>query len=182
MKVLLIDNGTKHLGKLKELLKNYEIHVCKLFSTYPDFNLFDLVVLSGGSQISVVSAPEVFKQEIDLIKKSQTSIIGICEGCEIIAYTYGSELKYLEHKTKGVKKIHLISKEFVFNKDIEVYEAHHFAIKNLGDDLVELATSDDGVEIIKHKNKNIYGLQFHPEMMVDVTLGDEIFRKVISLV
>lgn len=178
MKVLLIDNGTKHLGKLQDLLKNNEIHVYKLFSKYPDFNSFDLVVLSGGSRISVVSAPEVFKQEIDLIKKSETPILGICEGCEIIAYAFESELQYLEHKTKGIKKIELTSNEF--DKKVEVYEAHHFAIKKLGRELTELAKSDGGVEIFKHKDKSIYGMQFHPEMFVDLTVGDEIFKKILA--
>lgn len=182
MKILLIDNGTKHLGKLKELLNGNEIHIFKLFSKYPNFNLYDLVVLSGGSQLSIISAPEIFKQEIDLIKKTTTPIIGICQGSEIIAHAFNSELIYLEHKIKGIKEIEFVNYKFKFNKDTRVYEAHHFAIKKLGNELIELGRSRDGVEIFRHKNNKIYGIQFHPEMMVDETSGDEIFSKIISMI
>src|SRR6185369_7629825 len=172
MKILLIDNGTKHLGKLKELLIGNDIDVCKLFSKYPPHEQYDLIVLSGGSQISVSAAPEIFKQEIDLIKNTKTPIIGICQGCEIVAHTFNSELAYLEHRTKRIKKIELLSNLFGLSQQIDVYEAHHFAIKKLGDELVELAKSNDGIEIFRHNNKQILGMQFHPEMFVDRTLGD----------
>lgn len=42
--------------------------------------------------------------------------------------------------------------------------------------------SKDGVEIIKHKQKIIYGFQFHPEMFPDQTQGDELFANLINLV
>ncbi len=182
MKILLIDNGTKHLGKLKDLLKDNDIDVYKLFSKYPTDDQYDLIVLSGGSQISITAAPEIFEQEIDLIKKTKTPIIGICQGCEIVAYTFNSELEYLEHKTKGIKRIELLSTLFNLDEQIYVYEAHHFAIKKLGNELVELAKSNDGVEIFRHRNKQILGMQFHPEMFVDKTLGDDIFRKAVFLI
>jgi GMP synthase (glutamine-hydrolysing) len=183
MKVLLIDNGTKHLRSLKKLLINNEVVTVSLFTKYPNPNDFDLVVLSGGSKFSVLKYPGKFAQEIKLVKNSKTPIIGICEGCEIIAFAYGSILEKLKKKTLGIKEITLIENiAFLTSlKNFKVYEAHHFAITKLGKNLLGLAKSKDGYEIIKHKTKNIFGFQFHPEMLVEKTLGDEIFKYHIQL-
>jgi GMP synthase (glutamine-hydrolysing) len=182
MKILLIDNGTRHLGKLKDLLTGNEIDIHPLFQKYPPPENYDLIILSGGSQIAINSAPEVFKEEISLIKTSQTPIIGICEGCEIIAFAFGSKLEPGERKVKGVKIIKTVNKDLL-NVDIplKVYESHFWTIKDLGKDVVGIAKSQSGWEVLKHKTKPIYGMQFHPEMFVDKTFGDEVFRKILSL-
>lgn len=44
---------------------------------------------------------------------------------------------------------------------------HHQAIKKLADDFKISALSKDGViEAIEHKNKPIFGVQWHPEMLL----------------
>lgn len=184
MKVLLINNGTKHLGKLKELLAVNEIDTYSYSSKFPPLAIYNLIILSGGSQLALLNAPEVFKEEIDLIKNTDKPIIGICEGCQLIAYSFGSTLEFVENKVKGIKQIEIINEDHnLFNslESLSVYEAHHWAIKKLGKDLTALAKSKYGFEIIKHKDKNIYGLQFHPEMLVNKTKGDELFKKIIFL-
>lgn len=184
MKILLIDNGSKHLRSLLKLLKKNEIVTAQFFGQYPSAENFDLIILSGGSKYSILKHPEKFNQEVDLVKTSKIPIIGICEGCEIIAYAYGSVLKKLEKKTKGVKKI-LITRKYNLVPPIsnfKVYEAHRWSITKLGRALLGLAKSKDGFEIIKHKTKNIFGFQFHPEMLVEKTVGDEIFNNLITKV
>ena len=183
MKILIIDNGTKHLTKLKELIHEHEFIVRSLFEKYNDADDFDLIILSGGSRLSILDAPEVFTDEISLIRKFQKPIIGICEGCELIAYTYGSELTLIDHKTKGIKRIEMLEPNILnLPKILEVYEAHHFAVTKLGTNLEALAKSSTGYEIIKHSKKPIFGLQFHPEMFVDKSLGDDVFRKILKFV
>ena len=183
MKVLIIDNGTKHLRRLKDLLAGNELKIHPLFQKYPLSENYDLIVLSGGSRIAIVNAPEIFKEEINLVKYSTKPIIGICEGCEMIAYTFGSKLEFNESRAKGIKRIEIVEKGyFDFKVPIEVYEAHQWVIKELGKDLVGIAKSAYGWEIIKHKIKPIYGFQFHPEMLIDSTLGNEIFEQIVDKV
>jgi GMP synthase (glutamine-hydrolysing) len=182
MQILLIDNGTKHLRSLKKLLSNGTVTTVPLFAKYPSSNDFDLIVLSGGSKFSVLKYQNKFAEEIKLVKNSKTPIIGICEGCEIIAFSFGSILEKLIMKTRGIKEISLIGENTFITSlnNFKVYEAHRFAITKLGKNLIGLAKSKDGFEIIKHKNKNIFGFQFHPEMLVERTLGDDIFRSLIQ--
>lgn len=66
------------------------------------------------------------------------------------------------------------------NKEIPVFESHRFAIEKISNVIEALATSDHGIEMIKHKDKPIYGLQFHPESFIDKTQGDEIFLKILE--
>lgn len=182
MKVLIIDNGTKHLINLKRLLSIYDVTILPFSDNYLNPDQYGLIILSGGSSFAIAQNPEKFTNEMNLIKNSNIPIIGICEGCEIIAYTYGSKLESFEPKSKGIKEIEIIDKsQLNFPSPIKVYEAHHWAIIKLGRKLLGIAKSVTGFEIIKHEEKPIYGLQFHPEMFVDETLGDEIFNKLITL-
>ena len=81
----------------------------------------------------------------------------------------------MEEDHKGITKLHLMT-----GSDIEVYESHNFRIKELPEDFIVLGKTDHAIEFFKHKEKPIYGLQFHPEAFVDITQGKELFREIIN--
>ncbi|KKR79369.1 MAG: hypothetical protein UU24_C0010G0013 [Candidatus Nomurabacteria bacterium GW2011_GWA2_40_9] len=70
---------------------------------------------------------------------------------------------------------------FDIKKGILIYKSHRFCIEHISDNIEILATSEHGIEVIKHKNKPIYGLQFHPEMFVDKTDDKKIFLKICNM-
>lgn len=188
MKTLIIDNGTKYLGKLRDLVRELDedITIKKWWTVDSNFAKdFDLIVLSGGHQFSVVRNPELFKNEIELVKTLTKPILGICLGFEVIAYAYGATLTHSPKYEKGIFKIEKVTDSPIFTKvnDFEVFENHGIRVKNLKDNefLVPLAESMYGIEIIKHKNKPIYGFQFHPEMFVNKLTGDDIFKNVFNI-
>lgn len=188
MKILLIDNGSKYLGKLRHLLldSGNEVKVEKWFAVNKEFaENFDIIVLSGGHQFSVLTNPDLFVNEIDLIKHLDKPIIGICLGFELIAYTFGANLTQSKKHEKGAFEIMPIKSGPIFagiNK-FEVFESHSLAVPDLKRNkyLTALAKSTYGIEIIKHKTKPIYGFQFHPEMFVDKLTGDNIFLNTLNL-
>lgn len=182
MKVLIVDNYTKNLEELKNLLNNFDFSVIKKkqFSIKIAHN-FDLIVFSGGSGVrSVKNHKEEYKTEIDFIKKTDKKVIGICLGCEIIAVAFDCSLKKLKLPEKKITKIKMSKMPFDTKKEILVYESHCFIIDKVSEDIEILATSDDGIEFFKHKNKPIYGLQFHPEKFVDKTQGKKIFLEILK--
>ena len=68
----------------------------------------------------------------------------------------------------GVKKIDVfdldkLSIEFKSNK-LDVFESHTWVVKNPPPDFNVYGTSQNGIEIIKHKTKPILATQFHPEV------------------
>ena len=183
MRILLIDNETTLLTKLQALIPGDK--VVRRYSSLceADSDSYDLVILSGGSHFPIEGNEEKLKSEIDLIKNSHRPIIGICFGCELIAYSFGSTLSRLPRKQKGIVEIEVIADPELFGgrDSFTAYENHRYTVERLPNDLVALARSDHGIEAIKHKTRHIYGLQFHPENFVEQTYGDEIFFNLLKM-
>lgn len=187
MKTLIIDNGTTYLEQLKKLIDG-SIEVI----TYSEivekgndyFEQFDVVILSGGHSFSVVGNEGILYTEMSLIKNLNKPIFGICYGFELIADTFGAKLVRMENKEHGILDIEVVKQDDIFQKipNFKVFENHRWVVQEVSDDLLVLAKSKDGVEAIKHKTRPIYGVQFHPEMFVDQTCGNEIFNSFVASV
>ena len=183
MRAILIDNGTSYINKLEQLLHNYcsEVRVYSNGSIeLQDIEASDLVVLSGGHVHPVLGYEHVYHREIEIIKQHEGSILGVCLGFQLIAHTFGAELKRLDSKRKGNMPIEITDVELVGQSNrIEVHESHKWSVPAVSSPLVPLAYSGDSVEIIKHATLRIYAMQFHPEV------GDspdviELFDKIMS--
>lgn len=184
MKILFVDNGTKYSNELKSLLKTAgEVTVINDIARLDNSHNFDLVVLSGGHQHSIIGHHDYYQKEINFIKNCNQPLLGICLGAELIAYTFGAKLEHLDKDEKGIKTITVLQNDGLFNdlKDFKVFESHKWAITKLSDDLLGLAKSQDGYEVIKHKDLLIYGFQFHPEMFENKTVGAKIFNNFLKL-
>jgi GMP synthase-like glutamine amidotransferase len=172
MKILIVDNRSKDLAELQKLLSDHDITVCQresLITALPE--TFDVVVLSGGfGTHSVKYHRDYFQAEIDFVKNSKTKVIGICLGCQIVATAFGCTLKELDEKAQGMSTVHMLD-----GRDLPVYESHRFVIDYVPSEIEVLGTSEHGIEIMQHKTRPIFGLQFHPEMFVNKTEGKEIF-------
>src|SRR3989338_1927139 len=186
MDILIIDNGTHHLVKIKELLSESAITNRPYFSDkIESLPFFDLFILTGGSAHPVVGNEKLFSNELRLIKTINKPIIGICLGFELIAKAFGAKLQKLVMKERGIITIDWLDHRSnifkdSFDRPIKVYESHKWIIQTLSKSLIGLAKSKDGYEVIKHKTKPIYGFQFHPELFVDKTYGNEIFERVFK--
>lgn len=168
MKILIVDNRSTYLQNLESLLSDHEVSVCQRdgLKTF-DGDSFDVVILSGGSGThSVKYHREFYQTEIDFVQNSTTKVIGICLGCQIVATAFGCTLKELDEKHQGITTIKTIE-----GQSLEVYESHRFTIDYVPTEIEILGTSEHGIEIIQHKTRPIFGLQFHPEMFVDKTKG-----------
>lgn len=171
MRTLLVDNGSFFLDNLRQLLGTYpdnEVTVVN-YSVIPgrEKNNYDLIILSGGHHKVIDHADDLYKEEINLILTGRTPILGICLGCELIAYAYGSHLDFIGHKEEGLIEISIVNDDPIFKNirdPIPVYESHKYSISELPKEISQLAKSKDGPEIIKHISKPIYGFQFHPEV------------------
>ncbi|MCK4996913.1 gamma-glutamyl-gamma-aminobutyrate hydrolase family protein [Candidatus Pacearchaeota archaeon] len=165
MKILLVNNHSKHLSELLNKLKDVKVVDFKKLDLI-NYKKFDLIILSGGSSFSVKNHKEEYKKEIDLIKNSSRPILGICLGFELIAYSFNEKLEKMAKKKKGSEKIKIISEDQILKglkKEFEVFEAHRWAVSKTKY-LIPLAKSKNGIEIIRHPTKRIWGVQFHPEI------------------
>ncbi len=97
-------------------------------------------------------------------------VLGFCLGHEIISVAYGGRIKKLPDYHNKRELITLTSPEDpIFeglNKtELMLQKKHHFHVSELPETFVSLGFSDTTPnEIIKHKDKPIYGFQSHPEV------------------
>jgi GMP synthase (glutamine-hydrolysing) len=187
MKIALIELGSIHLNELIDLLNKYDLNIFNgLNVSIKDVEEYNLVIISGGHNVTPVAEihDDYLKNLKEIIRNSDKPIIGICYGLQLIAATFGASLKKLIHKKKGILEINLINEHEIFKgiKSFTVYEGHEYAVAEMSKELVAYAKSKDGIEIIKHKYKEIWGMQFHPEVFTDKTLGDEIFKNLLEYI
>ena len=181
MKVLVIQNGGSVPKQLIALLPLSTVVTYPLSSELDDINPndFDVVLLSGSSQFPIFYSKTRIEPEIKLILRCQAPLLGICYGCELLAYAYGSQLEDVgeENKFKGIFEITSTENSiFIPPQTLSVYEAHRWFITKLADVLISEAVSERGPEIIRHQTLPQVGFQFHPEKFVYSTDGNELFR------
>lgn len=142
------------------------------------------------------------KVDIMIIKealKQDKSIFGICRGMQMLNVYFGGSLyqdfslcegAYIGHFQKSYKEIgtHTIN----IDKGSIIYESlgekilvnsfHHQCIKKLGDGIKVVARATDGVieGIEVENNKKVFGVQWHPEMMINSKEMKNIFDEFIK--
>ena len=95
------------------------------------------------------------------IKNCDRPILSICSGMQIVGLVFGSEL--IKEKEIGMKRIDIEKENKLFSKNFEVYELHSNSLIDANNFEI-LAKSGEIIQSIKHKNKEIYGIIFHPEV------------------
>lgn len=180
MNVLLIDNGTFHLRALQHRLSDHVVVTTKYRSmTERQISEADMIILSGG-RTRIIGHYWYFKKELELIRTTALPIIGICLGHELIARAFNAKPVRLTRKIRGIRTLNVMKIEGLSTNNLDVFEAHTYAIKNLPDGFTALAHSPSGIEVMVSKTRLIYGLQFHPEVVQPPNDGLEIFNAILK--
>ena len=178
MRVAIINNGVSHPTRIISLLKDAEVKVFD-FSQSKEVlsSKFDFIILTGSSQFPIIYNEEKLEDEVRLIQESSVPILGICYGCELIAFAFGGTLKDTQVRRQDLITIQTIKDDTIFEgkKIFTAYDAHRWTIESLPEEIEVLAISEHGAEIIRHTTRPIYGFQFHPEKMLEESSGDELF-------
>lgn len=173
MKILLINNNTQHLKDLKKSLRGHEVEV-QVYKPGLDFHHQDkdLVVLSGGGgeglEIFDFLKPGKlwYEDQMNFVRYCDKPIIGICMGFEVIASAYGAKIIEKPDLIQGYKPVSPTKKgKTMFGLgSLNQFESHYWQVKDVSPTELEvLAESPTGIEAIKHKTRNIFATQFHPE-------------------
>jgi len=162
-KVVLIDCGVKY-SIIKSLLKrNLDVVVVPYNYSFEEIMKFKPqgIVISNGP-----GDPKDCKETVEVIKslmKTDIPIFGICLGTELISLATGGNTYKLKFGHMG-QNHPCINTE---NKKCYVTSQNHgYAVdaRSLIDFKVLFSNiNDNSVEGIKHKTKNIFAVQFHPE-------------------
>jgi GMP synthase (glutamine-hydrolysing) len=174
LELLLVDNNspfTSHLMKIVSDLgyscdyrRYFEINLEELEFERPPW--FNKVILSGrrtGSSLINATNSTIVKY----CYNRNIPILGICYGCQIIALTLGGSLRRLEKPIKDFDQVTVKSDNaLVIGKQrLKVYKSHKFCVSKLPSCLDSAGESQTCPhEILIHREKPIFGTQFHPEI------------------
>lgn len=117
----------------------------------------DKIIISG----TALKDFDYLDYDFSWLRKTNKSVLGICAGMQIIAKVFGAEL--IDCKNIGVKKVTMLQKNKLADNDFNAYFLHTKIIS--GGEFDILSTVDGHPAIVKHKQKQIYGCIFHPEVM-----------------
>lgn len=112
-------------------------------------------------------------EDVIAIMKGELPILGVCLGHQAICEVFGAEITLAKRLMHGKQSsIHIANGSRVFHGLPPIIKAaryHSLIAKKdtLPDELFVIAEDDDGeIMAVKHRNYEIYGLQFHPESIL----------------
>jgi len=166
--VLIIDFGSQYTQliarRVRELNIYSEIHP---FNKIPsDLNRFKAIILSGSPfSVRDKNAPRI---DLDLIISTKP-VLAICYGAQLIANEKGGLVLASNIREYGRANLEYINNDnYIFDnisKGSQVWMSHGDTIKKLPNNSTLLAsTSDVENAAFRINEKDIYGLQFHPEV------------------
>lgn len=139
------------------------------------------ILISGRNTTGAPPNDEPF---FDLIRHTEIPMIGFCGGGQLIGKAYGTPLVRLRglkpgeadpmptyhpgtFKERGFLKVEISQADPLFTNlgdTIVVKQSHAFQLADVPPEFTLLASSPDcRVQAIKHRDRLVYGVQFHPE-------------------
>ena len=153
----LIANRIRRLGVYSEILDG-ATETKKLVG-------FSGIILSGGP--ASVSAPDSVKCDAGIFEMG-IPILGICYGHQLTAYCLGGEVEKGKVREYGSAVVHFEKKEGVFENvedDEDVWMSHFDQVVKMPEGFDLVASTDDcPIAAMANLEKNIFCLQFHPEV------------------
>ncbi len=174
--ILMIDNYDSftynvvqyclELGANLKVIRNDELSVEEIKKLNPQ-----KIIISPGP-----ATPDDAGVTLDVIREfaNTTPIFGICLGHQSIAQAFGAEVIRAKNMMHGkTSQIEIKRETSIFKGLPEEFRAtryHSLTVnkENLPDEVVVTSYSKDDHEImsLEIKNKDIYGVQFHPESIM----------------
>lgn len=160
--ILIIQNGWietsigKYLDEEYEIIKSHRTDVSKI-----NLDKYSMVIILGGPQhVTHINEYPYLLKVIDLIKiciNIKKPTLGICLGCQLVAYAVGCEVK-----NTGKLNIGYNTQILNFKNIFKSHYDHVIPCKSI--DILDYF--DSMVYFFKH-NEYIYGIQCHPDIPPD---------------
>ncbi|MBX3014358.1 MAG: glutamine-hydrolyzing GMP synthase [Caldilineaceae bacterium] len=129
------------------------------------------IILSGGpNSVYDTGAPTLPAS----VLASQVPVLGICYGLQLLAHTLGGRVAPATEREYGPATVHLTTSPATFNgalfagldADLQVWMSHGDRVETLPPGFEPVAESSNSpYAAIVHKERAIYAIQFHPEVV-----------------
>jgi len=185
-KIIIIDFGSQVTKLIARRVREYKVYseVLNLKDLKKKDALIDVkgIILSGGPSTVIGNKyPNIPKEIFNL----GIPILGICYGLQLISKHFKGKVKANIKKREFGRAVlykyknSLLTKNFFRQNKCNVWMSHQDSVYKLPRGFTKIAsTKESAMTIIEKKKKNIYGIQFHPEI-THTENGNIIFKNFI---
>lgn len=168
-RVLILDFGSQYGQLIARRVREQNVFCQIVRHDLPASRIAELkprgLILSGGpASVYAPAAPSCDPKIFEL----GVPVLGICYGMQLTCHLLGSEVKPATSREFGraVCRVHEANGLFAgVPPETEVWMSHGDQVQVGHSDFVSLAATDTcPVAAVRHQNRPIYGLQFHPEV------------------
>ena len=171
--ILILDFGGQYTQliarRVRELhvyceIHPYDVPLARIRQLAPEG-----IILSGGpASVYEEGAPQLAPEVQDAIRTGTPPVLGICYGMNVISRAFGGEVSRASRKEFGPVDIRIARVDpllAVGGSSTRVWMSHGDRVAALPTELETLATSDNSPHAaFRHRDRPIYGVQFHPEV------------------
>jgi len=169
-KIWIVDFGSQYTQLIARRVRELSVYSeIVLPSITPDEilkNNVSALILSGGPfSVNDENAPQIDKKIFDI----DLPILGICYGVQLTMHYLGGKVESTNSREYGRSQIHYKKEHDLFlgiKQPNTVWMSHGDHIESIPENFEIIAVSENNVPAaLSHKEKQIYGLQFHPEVV-----------------
>lgn len=184
-KILVLDFGSQTTQliarRVRELGVYSEIKSC--FTSLEEIKSFSPkgIILSGGpASVYDSRAPSVDFKLFNL----NLPILGICYGAQLIAHLFKGKVERSSKREFGLTYLKILENNLLFKdlekgKEYKVWMSHSDRVEILPSEFYVIGSSENTpFSAFAHKDKPIYGVQFHPEV-VHTEIGKKILENFV---
>ena len=181
-KVLVLDFGGQYnqliARRVRDLNVYCDLKPCDMtMEEIRDYDPIGIIFTGGPNSVYEQSSPHIPAEIFSL----GMPVLGICYGCQLIAYTLGGKVTHAETSEYGKREIRVLKKGALF-KDIPEksvsWMSHTDYVSEAPAGFEVLADTEAGtcpVAAFGDEKRNIYGVQFHPEV-VHTEYGNQVLK------
>ena len=168
--ILILDFGSQYTQVIARKIRESQVY-CEIFPGNKKFDeiqnldTVEAIILSGGP----ASVYEKDAPKADLkVWQMKVPILGICYGMQLIAKELGGKVQHSKNREYGLADIEVKTKSLLFfglKAKMPVWMSHGDKLTKLPKGFKVVASSKNCHNAaIVNEERNIYGVQFHPEV------------------
>lgn len=166
--ILILDFGSQYTQLIARRLRELNVY-CEIYpyNHFPEITDATKGIILSGSPHSVreENAPDV---DLELLF-SKAPVLAVCYGAQLIAQKLGGEVSASKVREYGRANLSTLSNDNALTKNIfngsQVWMSHGDTITKLPENATLIAATESiPVAAYKLDNKEVYAIQFHPEV------------------
>lgn len=167
--IAILDFGSQYSQLIARRVREHNVY-SKIFpaettaKNLQPLSLKGLILSGGPASVYDKDAPKCDEKIFEL----DVPVLGICYGMQLGCQILGAEIVPAKRREYGRTTLSIVDKGDLFANlpdSTTVWASHGDQVSKLGNDFIKLATTETcPYAAVKHKRKNFFGVQFHPEV------------------